>query len=167
VVAGIPTGRFRDRLTQMCANQGLWVVAVDPAYTSQWGREHWLAPMQETGTTTVTVHQAAAVVSDDARLGIGPGGGQVWPSLTGGWVLGRATGQAGHDPGPAEDPTRPRGVPAAPSGAWDRQRQPEPGSGPGGRRPFAAARQPLGVADATGAVIAASLACTWPNATMN
>jgi hypothetical protein len=44
VVAGIPTGRFRDRLTQMCANQGLWVVAVDPAYTSQWGREHWLAP---------------------------------------------------------------------------------------------------------------------------
>jgi hypothetical protein len=62
VVAGIPTGRFRDRLTQMCANQGLWVVAVDPAYTSQWGREHWLAPMQETGTTTVTVDQAAAVV---------------------------------------------------------------------------------------------------------
>jgi len=69
VVAGIPTGRFRDRLTQMCANQGLWVVAVDPAYTSQWGREHWLAPMQETGTTTVTVHQAAAVVIGRRSLG--------------------------------------------------------------------------------------------------
>ena len=39
-VAGIPTARLRDRLTQMAANVGMWVVAVDPAYnTSQWGRE--------------------------------------------------------------------------------------------------------------------------------
>jgi hypothetical protein len=69
VVAGIPTRRFRDRLTQMCANQGLWVVAVDPAYTSRWGRQHWLAPLQLTTRATVTVHHAAAVVIGRRSLG--------------------------------------------------------------------------------------------------
>jgi IS605 OrfB family transposase len=44
LVSGIPTGRFRDRLTQMASNAGLAVIAVDPAYTSRWGREHWLPP---------------------------------------------------------------------------------------------------------------------------
>ena len=42
MVAGIPTGKFRDRLTQMTANAGLCVVVIDPAYTSRWGAEHWL-----------------------------------------------------------------------------------------------------------------------------
>lgn len=69
VVAGIPTRRFRDRLSQMCANQGLWVVAVDPAYTSRWGRQHWLAPLQHHNPTTVTVHHAAAVVIGRRSLG--------------------------------------------------------------------------------------------------
>jgi hypothetical protein len=69
-VAGIPTGRFRDRLTQMCANQGLWVVAVDPAYTSRWGRQHWQVPLQpDTASTKVTVHHAAAVVIGRRSLG--------------------------------------------------------------------------------------------------
>jgi len=68
-VAGIPTGRFRDRLTQMCANQGLWVVAVDPAYTSRWGRQHWLGPLQHHKPTIVTVHHAAAVVIGRRSLG--------------------------------------------------------------------------------------------------
>jgi hypothetical protein len=30
IIAAIPTGRFRDRLTQMAQNQGPWVVAEDP-----------------------------------------------------------------------------------------------------------------------------------------
>lgn len=47
LVSGIPTGRFRDRLVQMATNAGLAVIAVDPAYTSRWGREHWLAPLQD------------------------------------------------------------------------------------------------------------------------
>ena len=38
-----PPGSYRDRLTQMAANAGLSVVAVDPAYTSRWAAEHWLA----------------------------------------------------------------------------------------------------------------------------
>jgi hypothetical protein len=62
MVAGIPTGRFRDRLSQMARNQGLAVVAVDPAYTSRWGAEHWLAPLREHNSVTTTGHHAAAVV---------------------------------------------------------------------------------------------------------
>ena len=62
LVAGIPTARFRDRLTQMTRNQGLWVIAVDPAYTSRWGREHWLAPLREQVSPTASGHHAAAVV---------------------------------------------------------------------------------------------------------
>ena len=62
LVAGLPTGRFRDRLTQMTRNQGLWVIAVDPAYTSRWGREHWLAPLREQASPATTGHHAAAVV---------------------------------------------------------------------------------------------------------
>jgi hypothetical protein len=69
-VASIPTRRFRDRLVQMCANQGLWVVAVDPAYTSKWGRQYWQGPLQtKTPRTTVTVHHAAAVVIGRRSLG--------------------------------------------------------------------------------------------------
>jgi IS605 OrfB family transposase len=68
-VAAIPTRRFRNRLTQMCANQGLWVIAVDPAFTSRWGREHWQVPLQHNTRTTVTVHHAAAVVIGRRSLG--------------------------------------------------------------------------------------------------
>jgi len=62
LVAGIPTARFRDRLTQMTRNKGLSVIAVDPAYTSRWGREHWLAPLREQVSPIATGHHAAAVV---------------------------------------------------------------------------------------------------------
>jgi IS605 OrfB family transposase len=61
-VASIPTAKFRDRLTQMTFNTGLAVIAVDPAYTSRWGAEHWLAPLREQNTVTITGHHAAAVV---------------------------------------------------------------------------------------------------------
>jgi len=47
LVSGIPAGKFRDRLAQMASNAGLAVIVVDPAYTSRWGREHWLAPLQD------------------------------------------------------------------------------------------------------------------------
>ena len=61
VVAGLPTARFRDRLAQMTHNAGLSVIAADPAYTSRWGAEHWLAPLREQDSLT-TGHHAAAVV---------------------------------------------------------------------------------------------------------
>jgi hypothetical protein len=63
-VAGIPTAKFRTRLVGMAQNHGLAVIAVDPAYTSRWGAEHWQAPLnqQTRSAITVTRHHAAAVV---------------------------------------------------------------------------------------------------------
>jgi hypothetical protein len=62
LAAGIPTARFRDRLTHMTRNAGLQVIAVDPAHTSRWGREHWLAPLREQASPITSGHHAAAVV---------------------------------------------------------------------------------------------------------
>ncbi|HEX6451528.1 MAG TPA: transposase [Trebonia sp.] len=67
-VSGIPTGRFRDRLVQMTANAGLTVIVVDPAYTSRWGAQHWLAPLQYHHPET-TGHHAAALVTGRRGLG--------------------------------------------------------------------------------------------------
>jgi hypothetical protein len=43
-VAGIPTRQFRQLLVAMAANAGIWVVAVDPGWTSKWGKRYWQAP---------------------------------------------------------------------------------------------------------------------------
>jgi hypothetical protein len=67
-VAAIPTGRFGDRLVQMAFNAGLAVVAVDPAYTSRWGAQHWLAPLRHQACGA-TGHHAAAVVIGRRALG--------------------------------------------------------------------------------------------------
>ena len=61
IVAGIPTGQFRDRLVAMASQADLPLVAVDPAYTSRWGGEHWLKPLQ-TSRPATTRHHAASVV---------------------------------------------------------------------------------------------------------
>ena len=68
LVAGIPTARFRQRLAQMAHNQGVWVLAVDPAYTSRWGAEHWLAHMRRHHPKTSGHHAAALVIG---RRGLG------------------------------------------------------------------------------------------------
>jgi IS605 OrfB family transposase len=68
LVSGIPAGKFRDRLAQMAANAGLPVIVVDPAYTSRWGAEHWLAPLREHHPKT-TGHHAAALVTGRRGLG--------------------------------------------------------------------------------------------------
>jgi hypothetical protein len=68
LVAGIPTARFRDRLVQMATNRGLHVVAVDPAYTSRWGAEHWLGAVQQTSSDATGHHAAALVIG---RRGLG------------------------------------------------------------------------------------------------
>jgi hypothetical protein len=73
-VAGIPTQRFRTLLAGMAANHGLWVIAVDPAWTSVWGRRYWQQPLQQSArslTTPVTTHHAAAVVIGRRGLGVG------------------------------------------------------------------------------------------------
>ncbi len=68
LVTGIPTGKLRDRLAQMAANAGLHVIVVDPAYTSRWGAEHWLAPLRD-HHPQATGHHAAALVTGRRGLG--------------------------------------------------------------------------------------------------
>ena len=45
-VLGMPTSQFKTRLVSMCYTADLWAIAVDPAYTSKWGKEHWLKFLQ-------------------------------------------------------------------------------------------------------------------------
>ncbi|MCX5124279.1 hypothetical protein OG898_13725 [Streptomyces sp. NBC_00193] len=71
-VAGLPTAKFRDRLSGMAHHAGLVVVAVDPAYTSRWGAQHWKHPLQEQSKTIiVTGHHAASVAIGRRALGHG------------------------------------------------------------------------------------------------
>lgn len=56
-VSGIPTAVFRHRLASMCHRAGIAVFAVNPAYSSIWGGQHWQHPYEN-----VTRHQAAATV---------------------------------------------------------------------------------------------------------
>ncbi len=68
LVAGTPTAKFCDRLVQMATNAGIVVVAVDPAYTSRWGAEHWLGSLQEISADALGHHAAALVIG---RRGLG------------------------------------------------------------------------------------------------
>ena len=68
MTAGLPTGRFRDRLAGMAARRGLAVIAVDPAYTSIWGAQHWLGSLKEI-SSGASGHHAAAVVTGRRGLG--------------------------------------------------------------------------------------------------
>ena len=68
-VHGIPTGKFRDRLAGMAANRGIHVIAVDPAYTSRWGGQHWHKPLRAASGGTVTRHHAASVAIGRRALG--------------------------------------------------------------------------------------------------
>ena len=60
-VASIPTAKFKTRLVAMASRMGIAVIAVDPAYTSKWGEEHWKKPLS-TGKREVSPHEAAAIV---------------------------------------------------------------------------------------------------------
>jgi hypothetical protein len=73
IVLEIPTRQFRDLLVGMAANAGLWIVAVDPGWTSRWGRRYWQIPLDHSRkqAITVTAHHAAAVVIGRRGLGLG------------------------------------------------------------------------------------------------
>ncbi|MBD9701519.1 transposase [Streptomyces sp. ID01-12c] len=60
LISGMPTGRLRARLASMADATGIAVIAVDPAYTSRWGAQHWQKPLTST-TRKTTRHEAAAV----------------------------------------------------------------------------------------------------------
>ncbi|MEU0210410.1 IS200/IS605 family accessory protein TnpB-related protein [Streptomyces canus] len=68
LISGMPVARLRARLVSMAAELGIPLVAVDPAYTSRWGAQHWQKPL--TGKTRKTTrHDAAAVAIGRRALG--------------------------------------------------------------------------------------------------
>jgi len=134
VVAGIPTRQFRDRLTQMAANRGIAVVAIDPGWTSKWGAAYWQRPLQaKYPNRKITRHHAACVVLGRRALGLrarrrpgvpaphqrmevaptGAGVESYRPGRAGVWV------RAGHDP-PATRPGSP--IQEHKTGSGDRTR---------------------------------------------
>ncbi|MFJ9704044.1 IS200/IS605 family accessory protein TnpB-related protein [Streptomyces sp. NPDC101234] len=68
LISGMPTSRLRARLVSMAAELGIPIVAVDPAYTSRWGAQHWQKPLTSNNRTT-TRHDAAAVAIGRRALG--------------------------------------------------------------------------------------------------
>ncbi|MEU7837773.1 IS200/IS605 family accessory protein TnpB-related protein [Nonomuraea sp. NPDC049129] len=60
LISGMPTGKLKARLTSMAQTAGISVVAVDPAYTSRWGAQHWQNPLTSR-TRRTSRHDAAAV----------------------------------------------------------------------------------------------------------
>jgi IS605 OrfB family transposase len=60
LISGMPTGRLRARLTSMADATGIAVIAVDPAYTSKWGAQHWQKPLTSKKRKT-TRHDAASI----------------------------------------------------------------------------------------------------------
>ncbi|WP_327242398.1 transposase [Streptomyces sp. NBC_01320] len=68
LISGIPTGKLQARLVSMAAEHGLSIVAVDPAYTSQWGAQHWQKPLA-TPHRTLSRHDAAGIAIGRRALG--------------------------------------------------------------------------------------------------
>ncbi|WP_406425260.1 transposase [Streptomyces sp. NBC_00873] len=68
LISGIPTGRLKARLVSMAAEQGLAIVAVDPAYTSMWGAQHWQKPLV-TPRRKMSRHDAAGIAIGRRALG--------------------------------------------------------------------------------------------------
>ncbi|MGW7455028.1 IS200/IS605 family accessory protein TnpB-related protein [Streptomyces sp. NPDC054787] len=60
LISGMPTGRLRARLTSMADATGIAIIAVDPAYTSKWGAQHWQKPLTSK-TRKTTRHDAASI----------------------------------------------------------------------------------------------------------
>ncbi|MET7312077.1 IS200/IS605 family accessory protein TnpB-related protein [Streptomyces sp. NPDC005571] len=68
LISGMPTGKLKARLVSMAAEHGLSVVAVDPAYTSLWGAQHWQRPLT-TRHRKMSRHDAAGIAIGRRALG--------------------------------------------------------------------------------------------------
>lgn len=68
LISGMPVAKLRARLVSMAAELGIPLVAVDPAYTSRWGAQHWQKALTST-TRKPTRHDAAAVAIARRALG--------------------------------------------------------------------------------------------------
>ncbi|MGW2061128.1 IS200/IS605 family accessory protein TnpB-related protein [Streptomyces sp. NPDC001937] len=68
LISGMPTGKVKARLVSMAAEHGLSVVAVDPAYTSLWGAQHWQKPLAAP-RRKMSRHDAAGIAIGRRALG--------------------------------------------------------------------------------------------------
>jgi IS605 OrfB family transposase len=68
VISGMPTAKLRARLLAMATEAGISAIAVDPAYTSKWGAQHWQKPLAAHHPQT-TRHHAASVAIGRRALG--------------------------------------------------------------------------------------------------
>ncbi|WP_237326670.1 transposase [Streptomyces sp. CBMAI 2042] len=68
LISGIPTAKLKARLVSMAAEQGLAIIAVDPAYTSMWGGQHWQKPLT-TPRRKMSRHDAAGIAIGRRALG--------------------------------------------------------------------------------------------------
>ncbi|MFF3272820.1 IS200/IS605 family accessory protein TnpB-related protein [Streptomyces chrestomyceticus] len=106
LVSGIPAGKLRARLLSMCAETSISVIAVDPAYTSMWGAEHWQKPLTSKSRKT-SRHATASVAIGRRALGHAIRRRTAPPHDDRSDRRGHRTAQAGpHDQGREE--TRPR-----------------------------------------------------------
>ncbi|MGW1001026.1 IS200/IS605 family accessory protein TnpB-related protein [Streptomyces sp. NPDC002520] len=68
LISGLPTSSLRARLVSMAAELGIPLVAVDPAYTSRWGAQHWQKPLTHK-TRKPSRHDAASIAIGRRALG--------------------------------------------------------------------------------------------------
>ncbi len=94
LISGLPTGRLRARLTSMTDATGIAIIAVDPAYTSRWGAQHWQQPL--TSTTRETTRHDAASIAIGRRAQGHPIRRRTAPPLSTG-VMGRGIGPSRPD----------------------------------------------------------------------
>jgi IS605 OrfB family transposase len=60
LICGMPTAKLRARLVSMADATGIVIIAVDAAYTSQWGAQHWQKPTTSKKHKT-SRHDAASI----------------------------------------------------------------------------------------------------------
>ncbi|WP_406470195.1 transposase [Streptomyces hirsutus] len=106
LVSGLPTGRLRARLVSMADAMGITVIAVDPAYTSKWGAQHWQKPLTSS-TRKTTRHDAASIAIGRRAQGHPLRRRTTPPRAHRSDVHGHRTVQAGPDAPGREEP-RPR-----------------------------------------------------------
>jgi IS605 OrfB family transposase len=68
LISAIPTGKLKARLASMAAELGIAIIAVDPAYTSRWGAQHWQKPFM-TPQRKTSRHDAASIAIGRRALG--------------------------------------------------------------------------------------------------
>ena len=87
MISRFPTARLKTRLVAMATEHGLAIVAVDPAYTSKWGAQHWRQPMT-TPHRTISRHDAASIAIGRRALGHPIRNGRHRPTTTTAIVMG-------------------------------------------------------------------------------